>query len=1079
MASIHDRSRTLARVLLWGTLLAGALACATTPQNRVDPATLSDVWVEHEGDTRVIVLLGVTDPVFTASERQDPHRLVVDLAGVRPGEASPSVPVFDGLVEEVAVATLATAGGEAHTRVEVGLSEEASHEVVPGEDRLEIRLSPAIETAADLGEAWADPNEALAWTPEAEEGQWGDGAESAASTEEPEGPPATMLTDIETMDSEEGTRIELRTDGTPSQIESFVLEDPARLVIDLPGLAGTSTPGRIDVGSLHAARIRVGEHGDKVRVVIDGGESVDPFVLYRTVRQPAGVTVMLGAAADVEESRNEPPPQAPLAEASEEAVEPGSMELAAARDAARTEPPAPPAEGAQTHEAEKTAAMDDGDTAEPAAMVEAQVAAQAESVTEPDVAAKRDAAMETAHTSEEHVAAASDVPTEPGAAAGVAGAEETAAAAETPAEQEAAAKKAMAGADGDTTTEPPLAEATWDTDDASVAATETESAADSATASPEETPVNQIYGVQLDSQPTRERVAVLSHAPVDYRLVGLDDETLVLRILSASIDPEAAVRLTPQVEGPLSLLTAFQQPETDAPEVRIVMKRAARVEPEVAQHGTTLLLDFPRGTSAAAATPEASEEPSSTAAAKAVAQAREEMAPAAPAAIDPNSPLEILEEGGLSEGKQYVGRRISLDFKDVDINDVLRLIAEVSDLNIIAADDVDGKVTIRLVDVPWDQALDVILLTKGLGFVRVGSVLRIAPAELLKQEEEARLQERRAREKLEDLVVKLQPVNYADVKEIAKMVKKLLTPNRGSVDVDERTNTVIIKDIASVIDEATALIKAIDTQTPQVLIETKIVEARLNFSREIGSTWAFGTQPFNDGFVGEQSGARRDLTVGEDVAFHNNPLLTAFTETFNHVLVANPISSAANGLLDLGAFILDDKFNIELRLEAAESNGEGKVISSPRVVTLDNREAEIEQGVAIPFQTKDDGDTKLEFIDAVLKLKVKPHITADRSIIMNIQVERNAPDPTVPTSTGDPGIAKNEARTETLVKDGQTLVIGGIYVIDKSEGQTRVPFFHKIPLIGPAFRMTNVRDERRELLIFVTPRIVVNPDQAS
>jgi type IV pilus assembly protein PilQ len=448
-----------------------------------------------------------------------------------------------------------------------------------------------------------------------------------------------------------------------------------------------------------------------------------------------------------------------------------------------------------------------------------------------------------------------------------------------------------------------------------------------------------------------------------------------------------------------------------------------------------------------------------------VARAQRELAPAS---LDPGAGgLEILNEGGLVDGKSYVGRRISLDFKDVEVADVLRLIAEVSDLNVIAGDEVDGKITIRLVDVPWDQALDVVLLTKGLGFVRVGNVLRVAPSERLKQEEEARLQERRAKEKLEDLVVKLQPVNYAEVKSVSTMVKRLLTP-RGTVDVDKRTNTIIIKDIPSVIDEATALIKAIDTQTPQVLIEAKIVEARLDFSREIGATWAFGAQPFE--------GA--DALGGEDFLYHNDPQLTGFTDTFNNVAVSNPITSVANGLLDLGAFILDEQFNLELRLEAAESSGDGKVISSPRVVTLDNSEATIKQGVAIPFQTFENGDAQLEFIDAVLQLKVTPHITADRSIIMKVDVQRNAPEVT-PNPTGSPSIAKNEAKTETLVKDGQTLVIGGIYVIDKSENTGGVPYFNRIPVLGAAFRNREVRDRRNELLIFLTPRVVVIPEAAS
>jgi len=462
------------------------------------------------------------------------------------------------------------------------------------------------------------------------------------------------------------------------------------------------------------------------------------------------------------------------------------------------------------------------------------------------------------------------------------------------------------------------------------------------------------------------------------------------------------------------------------------------------------------------------------AATKAVAAAKQAATPAKlatqpPGATDPSvDTIAVLEEGGLLDGKEYAGRRISLDFKDVDIRDVLRLIADVSDLNIIAGDEVAGNVTIRLVDVPWDQALDVILLTKGLGFVRVGNVLRIAPGDTLKSEDEARLQERRSKEKLEDLVVKLQPVNYANVKEVQTLVKRLLTP-RGTVDTDTRTNTVIIKDIPSVIDESTALIKAIDTQTPQVMIEARIVEANLDFSQEIGLEWGAGSQPDSD---------ESDFTIGgiKPITRPNNSF--PFNNA-NNVVVTNPITMTPTGLVNLGAFLLDDRFNVDVRLAAAELNGEGKVISSPRVVTLDNREAMIEQGVSIPFQTFENGDAQLEFIDAVLSLKVTPHITADRSIIMAIEVTRNAPDSSVETPTGSPAIAKNQAKTETLVRDGQTLVLGGIYVIDTAEKESRVPYLWKLPVLGNAFRNHGTRDRRKELLIFVQPSVVVSPQTAS
>ena len=446
-------------------------------------------------------------------------------------------------------------------------------------------------------------------------------------------------------------------------------------------------------------------------------------------------------------------------------------------------------------------------------------------------------------------------------------------------------------------------------------------------------------------------------------------------------------------------------------------------------------------------------------------KARAKKAAASPAALGSPAAVDVLSEGGLIDGKRYTGRRISLDFKDVLISDVLRLVAEVSDLNIIAGDEVKGSITIRLVDVPWDQALDVILLTKGLGFVRVGNVLRIAPDEILKAEEETRLQERRQREKLEDLEIKLQPINYADVVEVKGLVSRLLSP-RGTVNVDKRTNTVIIKDISGVIDEAVALIKALDTQTPQVMIEAKIVEANLDFARELGSTWSFGSQPYVDGF---SPGALRTDLGSENFKFAGE----------NNVVVGNPITSAATGTVNFGAFLLDDKMKVDVHIQAMEQAGEGKVISSPRIVTLDNREAIIEQGVSIPFQTFESGDAKLEFIDAVLSLQVTPHITTDKSIIMALEVARNAPDSSVPTPTGSPAIAKNQAKTETLVKDGQTLVIGGIYTIEKSTRESRVPYLSKIPFLGKAFKSRQVSDKRKELLIFVTPRIVVNPALAS
>jgi type IV pilus assembly protein PilQ len=713
---------------------------------------------------------------------------------------------------------------------------------------------------------------------------------------------------VRTESTPKGTLVHLDADGALQGVESFTLSQPARLVLDLPGVDSKVAENLLQVDSGQVQRIRVGQHQGKVRVVIDAGDNAAAFEGRQLEPVSSGLVVALGGA---------------------------------------------------------------------------------------------------------------------------------------------------------------------DASAAASAASDTRSGASSTAAAPMAAPMPggpTVQGVAFATSEDMDRVVVTADRAVDYQVMRPDPKTLLVVVPGAMLAPEAATRVAPEGKGPISLVSAFQQPDAAKPEVRIVVERASGLEPQVSREGNDIVLAFERGQRTAAALPVNAGEAkpaaaaASQAAAKAVAQASAPANQAEPTAASlegGTDPIDQLDEGGLLDGKEYVGRRISLDFKDVDIRDVLRLIADVSDLNIIAGDEVTGNVTIRLVDVPWDQALDVILLTKGLGFVRVGNVLRIAPAEVLKAEEEARLQERRAKEKLEDLVVKLQPVNYAKVSEVAKLVKRLLTA-RGTVDTDERTNTIIIKDIPGVIDEATALVKAIDSQTPQVMIEARIVEASLDFSKEIGTEWGFGSQPDED---------ESDFSIGGIKPITQPDSNFPFNDA-NNVVVTNPITLNPAGLMNLGAFLLDDRVNVDVRIAAAELNGEGKVISSPRVVTLDNREALIEQGVSIPFQTFENGDAQLEFIDAVLSLKVTPHITADRSIIMAVEVTRNAPDSSIDTPTGSPAIAKNQAKTETLVKDGQTLVLGGIYVIEQSESSQRVPGFWKLPVLGNAFRNFDTEDSRRELLIFVTPSVV-------
>ncbi len=987
--------------------------------------TLGDVSVSREGEGSVVFLDGLVDPVYSLTEREDEKLVVVDLVGVGQAEAESladavagdarQVAAYDGVVDMVTVSTFEDESGTPLTRVEIQLSVVGRADVAAEGDGLQIRIQPGMSDQALLEDALGEDGGSMSGEEPAEDEASmtlvSESDEVEASQVAPWGP------ESEPLAASEETKVEV----TPSAKPATMLTGLSVQPVDggaLVGLAADGTLDNIEVFTLEKpARLVIDVQGVKAGPSAKNVKLDSPFVTGARLGAHEGkVRIVIDGGSQSGDFANRQ-------------LMPGTTGL--------------------------FVAIGDGEPLEQAmsAALDATAAAF----------------LASAATAVEPMAAA--------------------------------APAASASPDGMSAPMDEPAAAT-----ALTAAPESIPAAAPAQPSNEAAPASrEIYGLSFERLDSMDRTAILASQAITYTTYSPDPGTLVVRIANASISAEASDRLFPEQGGPVSMIHAFQQPDVDVPEVRVVFTRAPDQKPVFSTHGSTLFVDFEDMGVAAASPPafpgespasdpaapeamasasepasEATEaslpsvaelEVSSTVVSPAAMEAAEALfaepaqASAAPAAVEVPAAIEVLEEGGLIDGKEYRGRRVSLDFKDVAISDVLRLIAEVSDLNIIAGDEVSGNVTIRLVEVPWDQALDVILMTKGLGFVRVGNVLRIAPADVLKAEEEVRLQERRNKEKLEDLEVKLLPVNYAAVKDVEGLVRRLLS-SRGTVNLDKRTNTLIIKDISSVIDEASALISAIDTQTPQVMIEAKIVEANLDFSRELGTVWSIQTNQFEDAF--DPDTLRSDLG-SEDLRFIDD----------NGLAFANPITAVPTAVASFGALILDEDFRVDAQIQAAESTGDGKVISSPRIVTLDNKEATIKQGVSIPFQTFEGGDAKLEFIDAVLSLIVTPHITADQSIIMQIEVTRNAPDSTVPTPTGSPAIAKNVAQTETLVKDGQTLVLGGIYTITKSQRQSRVPYLHRIPVIGNMFKNNEVTDQRKELLVFVTPRIVRLPEMAA
>jgi len=414
-------------------------------------------------------------------------------------------------------------------------------------------------------------------------------------------------------------------------------------------------------------------------------------------------------------------------------------------------------------------------------------------------------------------------------------------------------------------------------------------------------------------------------------------------------------------------------------------------------------------------------------------------------------------ELALTPGKEYTGRRISLDFKDADIKNILRLIAEVSNLNIVAGDDVKGKVTIRLIDVPWDQALDIILFSNKLGKMRMGNVVRVAPVEVLKKEEEELLSSKRTKEKLEDLVTELIPVNYSSAQELQAQVKNLLS-ERGSVSIDTRTNTLVIKDIPKNVSEAKELVRRLDSKTPQVVIEARFVEASSSFSRELGIKW--GGQAGYDSAGNptmELGGSKGTLGIKGGIS----------TNTAANFPVAGATSGIVFNLAGLG-----DITSLDIELSALEESGEGEIISAPRITTIDNKEASIEQGLRIPYlKLTAEGTATTEFIEANVNLRVTPHVTNDGHVKMNIKASKDSPDDSI-TVQGVPAIDKKEAITEVLVEDGDVVVIAGLYSIERSHNVGRIPLLGKIPLVGFLFRNTEIQDDRRDLLIFISPKIV-------
>jgi type IV pilus assembly protein PilQ len=416
--------------------------------------------------------------------------------------------------------------------------------------------------------------------------------------------------------------------------------------------------------------------------------------------------------------------------------------------------------------------------------------------------------------------------------------------------------------------------------------------------------------------------------------------------------------------------------------------------------------------------------------------------------------------------RTFSGHPVSLDFQGADLRAVLRTFAEISGLNIVIDPAVQGSVDVALRDVPWDQALDIILRANKLGYFVDGTIVRVAPLTVLAEEEKQRRKLAEEQALSGELRVMTKALSYARAEEVSPLITKSALTPRGTVQVDPRTNTLIISDLQQALDTASTLIATLDQPQPQVEIEARIVQTNSSFLRDIGVSW---------GFNGEVSPRLGNTTP---LAFPNRGALGGATGGVQGTPGGSPVGNAvdlgvpgATSAIGLALGSVNGAFNLDLALSALERTGRGRILSTPRVSTQNNIEAEITQGVQIPIQTVANNTVTVTFKDAALTLKVTPQITTAGTVIMKIVVE-NAQADFSRSVNGIPPIDTQRALTQVLVSDGQTTVIGGIYLNTEQQVNDRTPALHRLPLLGWLFRKDRVEDSNRELLIFVTPRII-------
>jgi len=561
--------------------------------------------------------------------------------------------------------------------------------------------------------------------------------------------------------------------------------------------------------------------------------------------------------------------------------------------------------------------------------------------------------------------------------------------------------------------------------------------------------LNKVESIDFESLDGAGVVTVKTTAPVKYEELPKEKGKFSLKLEDVYLSDELQVsRDVKDFDSPVNFVSSFRDPVRES-DVILSVELKEDVLSQLEQKGNTITIK--------------------------IGKTREEQKMAE------EEQVQVVEEQGpiwafdfrtaTTPGakKAYRGQLVSFDFKDADIRDVLRILADISGFNIIVSSDVKGTVTLKLSNVPWDQALDVVLEDAGLGAFVEGNVIKVAPLKALQQRQSAMQAVAKSKEKLEPLATKQVFVNYASAEELVPLAEPLLS-DRGEIKVDTRTNSLLITDTGARVTQIEELVKNLDTRTPQVLIESRIVQATLDFTRELGVQWGFNYRA--SAATGNPTGAIFPSSIGVGGVTPGKP--GPFGSIGENFIIDLPaaVGTGSGGALGIVLGSITGAYDLDIRLSALENRGDGRVLSSPKVLTLDNIPARIEQGVSIPFLSVSAAGTQTQFVDATLRLEVTPHVTNDGRVLMNIKVTDNAPDPSIVGANGQPAIRRNEAETQVLSIDGETIVIGGIFTRTSTENLNGIPWFSRIPLLGFLFRNTQTIDQRRELLVFITPRII-------